>query len=115
MDLLQVDADGTKFDAPIHGLYLVEPSGMLNLGASYGKVKVGGLSLEEATNAVVQQLRKTLTAPVATVTHNNRGASSKLPGNTWWGPTEPSPWGPMARCTCLDSRCRKPARASKNI
>ena len=86
LDLLQVDADGTKLDAPIHGLYLVEPSGMLNLGASYGKVKVGGLSLEEATNAVVQQLRKTLNSPQATVTLNQSGGQQQIAGEHLVGP-----------------------------
>src|SRR5262249_11934928 len=52
LDVLQVEVEGTKFDNPIKGLYLIEPGGMLNLGPGYGKVKVGGLSLEEATAAV---------------------------------------------------------------
>ena len=33
---------------------------MLNLGPGYGKVKVGGLSLEEARTAVIKQLQATL-------------------------------------------------------
>src|SRR5215831_19854409 len=56
LDILQVDAEGTLPEAPIHGLYQVEPGGMLNLGASYGKVRVGGLSLDEAAGAVEKQL-----------------------------------------------------------
>ena len=56
LDVLQVEVEGTKLDQPISGLYLVEPGGMLNLGPGYGKVKVGGLSLEEATAAVTKQL-----------------------------------------------------------
>src|SRR5215471_20064191 len=60
LDVLQVEVEGTKFDNPIKGLYLVEPGGMLNLGPGYGKVKVGGLSLEEATAAVTAQLKRTL-------------------------------------------------------
>ena len=55
LDVLQVEAEGTKLDQPIRGLYLVEPGGMLNLGPGYGKVKVGGLSLEEASDAVVRE------------------------------------------------------------
>jgi len=83
---LQVDAEGTKYDAPIHGLYLVEPSGMLNLGAAYGKVKVGGLSLEEASDAVVKQLKRTLTNPTVSVTLNQSGGEQQISGEHLVGP-----------------------------
>jgi polysaccharide export outer membrane protein len=86
LDLLQVDADGTKYDSPIHGLYLVEPSGMLNLGASYGKVKVGGLSLEEATAAVVKQLKLTLQNVQVSVTLSQSGGQQQISGEHLVGP-----------------------------
>lgn len=86
LDLLQVDADGTKYDAPIHGLYLVEPSGMLNLGASYGKVKVGGLSLEEASAAVIKQLKLTLQNPQVSVTLSQSGGEQQITGQHLVGP-----------------------------
>jgi polysaccharide export outer membrane protein len=86
LDLLQVDAEGTKYDAPIHGLYLVEPSGMLNLGAAYGKVKVGGLSLEEAGAAVIKQLKLTLTNPQVSVTLNQSGGEQQIAGEHLVGP-----------------------------
>ena len=47
-DVLQVIVEGTLLEQPINGLYVVEPGGMLDLGPSYGKVTVGGQSLEEA-------------------------------------------------------------------
>ena len=81
-DVLQVEVEGTKLEQPIHGLYLVEPGGMLNLGPGYGKVKVGGLSLEEASAAVSKQLKRTLSNPQVSVTLNESGASSRLPANT---------------------------------
>jgi polysaccharide export outer membrane protein len=80
LDVLQVEAEGTKLDQPIRGLYLVEPGGMLNLGPGYGKVKVGGLSLEEAADAVVKKLKETLTSPQVSVTLNESGGQQQIAG-----------------------------------
>jgi polysaccharide export outer membrane protein len=80
LDVLQVEVEGTKFDNPIKGLYLVEPGGMLNLGPGYGKVKVGGLSLEEATAAVTAQLKRTLNNPQVSLTLNESGGQQQIAG-----------------------------------
>jgi len=58
LDPLHVEAGNLRPHAPITGLYIVEPGGMLNLGPQYGKVKVGDLSLKEAESVVLKQLRK---------------------------------------------------------
>jgi protein involved in polysaccharide export with SLBB domain len=58
LDPLHVEAGSPRPNAPITGLYIVDPFGMLNLGPHYGKVKVGDLSLKEAESAVLKQLRK---------------------------------------------------------
>lgn len=86
LDILQVDAEGTLFDAPIHGLYQVEPGGMLNLGAAYGKVRVGGLSLDEAAGAVEKQLRRKLKNPQVSVTLNSSGGLQQIAGQHLVGP-----------------------------
>jgi polysaccharide export outer membrane protein len=86
LDVLQVEAEGTRLDQPIKGLYLIEPGGMLNLGPGYGKVKVGGLSLEEAADAVVVQLRKTLQAPQVSVSLNESGGQQQISGEPLIGP-----------------------------
>ena len=39
---------------------MVEPSGSVALGPQYGRVKIGGLSLEDAEKAVAAHLKKTL-------------------------------------------------------
>jgi polysaccharide biosynthesis/export protein len=80
LDVLQVEVKGTKPDQPITGLYLIEPSGMLNLGPGYGKVKVGGLSLEEATAATVKQLKRILTNPEVSITLNESGGQQQIIG-----------------------------------
>ena len=88
LDILQVDADPTttKLDNPIRGLYLVEPGGMLNLGPAYGKVKVGGLSLDEAEAAVLKQLRRTLKDPEVSLTLNESGGQQQIAGEHLVGP-----------------------------
>jgi polysaccharide export outer membrane protein len=86
LDVLQVEVDGTRLDAPIKGLYLVEPGGMLNLGPGYGKVKVGGLSLEEAQNKVTEQLKKTLVNPQVSLTLNESGGQQQIAGEHLVGP-----------------------------
>src|SRR5262249_12903711 len=43
---------------PVDGVYLVEPSGKVDLGPGHGKVEVAGLQLEEAAEAVEKHLRK---------------------------------------------------------
>jgi polysaccharide biosynthesis/export protein len=88
LDILQVDADPTttKLDNPIRGLYLVEPGGMLNLGPAYGKVKVGGMSLEEAEKAVLKQLRRTLKDPQVSLTLNESGGQQQIAGEHLVGP-----------------------------
>lgn len=61
--VLQIDADGTLLDAPIRGAYLVDPDGCVLLGAVYGKVKVAGMTADEAQAAVLARLQKILASP----------------------------------------------------
>jgi polysaccharide export outer membrane protein len=86
LDVLQVEVEGTKLEQPIRGLYLIEPGGMLNLGPAYGKVKVGGLSLEEAAAAVNKQLKRTLANPQVSVTLNESGGQQQIAGEHLIGP-----------------------------
>jgi polysaccharide export outer membrane protein len=72
IDILQVDVEGELPEGlgqEINNmLFVVEPSGALNLGAAYGKVNVKGLSLEEARDAVEALLRRTLRDPQVSLT-----------------------------------------------
>lgn len=53
---------------PIGCTYLVEPSGRVDLGPAYGKVALGGQTLEEAGATVEAHLKKRLMDPRASVT-----------------------------------------------
>jgi hypothetical protein len=65
--VLQIDALGTYIESPIRGAYLVDPDGRVNLGAAYGKVKVSGMTADEAEAAVLAQLQKMVSRPQVTV------------------------------------------------
>jgi polysaccharide export outer membrane protein len=56
LDFLLISATNTLPNEPIAGPFGVGPDGTVNLGASYGLVKVVGLSLEEARDAIQKQL-----------------------------------------------------------
>jgi serine/threonine protein kinase/protein involved in polysaccharide export with SLBB domain len=57
---IRLSAFGTLPDAPIRGMYPIDPDGYVNLGAEYGKVKVAGLTVHEAVDAILAELKKTL-------------------------------------------------------
>jgi polysaccharide export outer membrane protein len=69
LDQVQVQVAGTFTDQPIAGLFTVAPEGTINLGYSYGVVRVGGLTLEETELAIRRHLvSKALKNPQVAVT-----------------------------------------------
>ena len=65
---LRISAAGVLTDAPIDGVYHPDLDGYVNLGAEYGKIKVAGLTADEAEKAVLTQLRQVLRDPKVTLT-----------------------------------------------
>jgi hypothetical protein len=68
--LLHIDTDGSLPDSPIKGQYLVDPDGKVNLGAAYGlagKVRVAGMTADDAQSAIKNELAKVLRQPLVTV------------------------------------------------
>jgi polysaccharide export outer membrane protein len=63
-DVLQVNIDGTLFERPIEGEFVVEPDGTLNLGFEYGNVRVLGMTIDEAKAEIEKHLLKTLKNPI---------------------------------------------------
>jgi polysaccharide export outer membrane protein len=45
-------------ERPINGIFSVDSSGVVNIGPEYGKVQIGGLTVEEANDAVVNHLKR---------------------------------------------------------
>lgn len=76
-DSLSVQAQGTFLNQPIDGQFTVEPKGTVALGPAYGRVKVSGLTLEEAEKAIQKHLDKILNDPEVQVTLPHDFVNSK--------------------------------------
>jgi polysaccharide export outer membrane protein len=63
LDVLGFQVTGTLPDAPIAGIYSVEPDGTIDLGFTYGRVKVEGLTLDEVKVALTNHLKFKLKPP----------------------------------------------------
>lgn len=88
-DVIQLDVGDPIPDHPIKGLYRVEPTGHVALGALYGRILLQDLSLMEAEEKLKAHLSKFIKPPI--------GLMITLPL-----PTENSP-----RITELESRVEK--------
>ena len=66
-DTLDIRAVRTLIDQPISGTFKVDASGRVALGPSYGKVVLTGLTVDEATAAVEQQLKRILKNPAVSL------------------------------------------------
>ena len=66
---VKIHASGTMPDEPINGMFTIEPqTGSVALGPSYGRVKVEGLELLEAEEAILHHLEEMLKNPKVQVT-----------------------------------------------
>jgi HEAT repeat protein/protein involved in polysaccharide export with SLBB domain len=66
--VLKIRANHTLPADPVDGLYLVEPDGKVELGTPYGRVALGGRTLDEAAEAVGKQLSAVVKGSRAQVT-----------------------------------------------
>ena len=55
-DMVIVDVIGTPAEDPIMGPHTIEPGGDIQLGSAYGTVRIEGLSVEEAQEAIQRHL-----------------------------------------------------------
>jgi polysaccharide export outer membrane protein len=81
-----VIVEGTLLEQPINGIYVVEPGGLLDLGPSYGKVAVGGKSLDEAQDAVFRHLKRVLREPQVSLTLAQAAGQQQVAGEHLVGP-----------------------------
>lgn len=86
LDILQIVASGTLPDQPIVGSYQVESGGTVNLGPSYGQVKIDGLTTDEAADAINRQLRKGLGASNVSVSLLQSNGQQQIAGEHLVGP-----------------------------
>ncbi len=67
LDVLLIQVAETLPNQPIGGPFPVSPDGTVNLGYSYGSVRVAGQTLEQAAQNIQQHLKRTLTNPQVAV------------------------------------------------
>jgi polysaccharide export outer membrane protein len=66
-DVLQIRVLGTMLDQPIDGFFLVEAEGIVTLGPAYGRVRVAGMTVEEASEVITRKLQEVLNKPDVSV------------------------------------------------
>jgi polysaccharide export outer membrane protein len=86
LDYLAIQVTGTLRDQPITGTYAVEPGGTVNLGPSYGRVRVDGQTLEEAAETIYRQLSRVLKEPQVSVTLAASAGLQQIAGQVRVGP-----------------------------
>lgn len=59
-DTLFIQGSGLLPESPLAGQFALEPGGRVSLGAEYGALLLNGLTLEEAQQAIVEHLQKTV-------------------------------------------------------
>lgn len=79
-DSLSVDVQGALPDAPITGTFVVEPGGVIHLGAGYGSVRVGGKTVEEIRGILETHLRGHLADPLVTVALADMAGKQQIAG-----------------------------------
>ena len=80
LDIVHIQVMGTLPDAPIDGVFRIEPGGMVKLGFHYGSVMLGGLLANEAENALTQYLRTYLRQPIVSVSIAEIAAKQQIAG-----------------------------------
>ena len=85
-DVLQIRAIGTLLDQPIDGFFLVEGEGIVSLGPAYGTVRVAGMTIQEATDAITKKLSDVLSKPDVSVQLAKTAGTAPVTGEYLVGP-----------------------------
>jgi polysaccharide export outer membrane protein len=86
LDILQIVVAGALPEQPIAGTYQVEPSGLVSLGPSYGPVKLEGLTIDEAIDAITRHLGNLLQVPEVSVSLLQPSGQQQVAGEHLVGP-----------------------------
>lgn len=85
-DVLQIRVLGTLLDQPIEGFFLVEGEGIVTLGPAYGRVRVAGMTVEEASEVIARKLREVLVSPEVSVQLARTAGTAPVTGEYMVGP-----------------------------
>lgn len=88
LDVLQITVppDYTFVEEPIAGTYPVDADGTVNLGPTYGRVDVAGLTLDEVRDAVRKHLESILTDVEVSVSLAESAGKQQIAGEHLIGP-----------------------------
>lgn len=85
-DVLQIRVLGTLLDQPVDGFFLVEGEGIVTLGPAYGRVRVIGMTVEQAADAIKEKLGVILTNPEVSVQLARTAGTPPVTGEYMIGP-----------------------------
>jgi polysaccharide export outer membrane protein len=85
-DVLQIRVLGTILDQPIDGFFLVEGEGVVSLGPAYGRVRVAGMTIDEARLAIAKKLSELLAKPDVSVQLAKTAGTQPITGQYLIGP-----------------------------
>ncbi|MEM8864903.1 MAG: polysaccharide biosynthesis/export family protein [Planctomycetota bacterium] len=85
-DGLLIRLEGGLPDQPLADAYSVDPEGMVDLGPVYGKVKVVGLTIDDAEDAIRDELAKVLQDPEVSVSLAFSSGAQQIAGEHLVGP-----------------------------
>ncbi len=85
-DILLVRAANSIPDQPLDGAYSVGPDGQIDLGPTYGKVKVVGMTMDEAEQELNKNLARILESPEVTVSLAASAGAQQITGEHLVGP-----------------------------
>jgi polysaccharide export outer membrane protein len=80
LDLLTIMVEGTPPESPIQGEFRIDASGNVVLGPGYGRVRVTGMTVEEAQRAIEKHLSRILVSPEVSVSLAEPAARQAISG-----------------------------------
>jgi protein involved in polysaccharide export with SLBB domain len=85
-DALLIRVAGTFSDQPIQDAFVIDPEGNVDLGPSYGRVKVVGLTTDEAQSEIRRHLAQLLDNPEVSVSLAFSSGAQQITGEHLVGP-----------------------------
>jgi polysaccharide biosynthesis/export protein len=79
-DVLMIRATGTLLEAPIDNYYLVDAEGNVDLGPAYGRIRIIGLTINEARSIITQFLGQILSQPDVSIQLARSGGTQQVTG-----------------------------------
>ena len=100
-DVLLVRVANAFADQPIADAYSIDPEGTVDLGPAYGRVRVVGLTTDEAQAEIRRHLAQLIEDPEVSVSLAASVGADRFQASTWWAQTAALICPLTARCTLL--------------